>query len=97
MTEPRLQTHNNDGKIYRRPGSTFWWMWYRDRDGRVHRESTGEAEARRTLRRRVDARDDGTLPAILAGKNLTFDQWADWFLERRSKRPYRTEKTHVET
>lgn len=95
MGRPR----NNDGKIYRRAGSAFWWMWYRDRDGRVHRESTSfadETEANQILRDRLDARDDGTLPAILAGRNLTFNQWADWFLERRSKPPYRTEKTHRE-
>ncbi len=95
MGRPRI----SNGKIYRRAGSAFWWMWYRDRDGRVYRESTctaDETEASRKLRDRLDARDDGTLAAILAGKNLTFDQWADWFLERRSKPPYRTEKTHRE-
>jgi len=70
---------------------------YRDREGKLRRESTGtadEQEANRILRDRLDARDDGRLPAILAGKSLTFDQWADWFLENRSKPPNRKEKTH---
>ena len=44
----------------------------------------------------MDARDEGRLPAILAGQKLTFNQWADWFLERRSKPPFRAEKTHAE-
>ena len=87
-----------EGKIYRRAGSTFWWMRYLDRNGRVHRESTGttgEQEANRMLRDRLDGRDEGRLPAVLGGKNLTFNEWANWFLERRSKPPYRSEKTHL--
>lgn len=74
-------------------------MRYRDREGKPRRESTGtadEQEANRILQDRLDARDDGRLPAILAGKSLTFDQWADWFLENRSKPPSRKEKTHSE-
>ena len=31
---------------------------------------------------------------MLAGKNLLFNDWADWFLERRSKPPFRAAKTH---
>jgi len=90
---------NGNGNVYQRNGSVFWWMWYRDREGKLRRESTGtadEQEANRILRDRLDARDDGRLPAILAGKSLTFDQWADWFLENRSKPPNRKEKTHLE-
>jgi predicted membrane metal-binding protein len=34
--------------------------------------------------------------AVLSGKNLTFDDWADWFLENRSKPPFRAEKTHLQ-
>jgi hypothetical protein len=40
--------------------------------------------------------DDGRLSAVLAGKRLTFAEWADWFLQKRSKPPYRAEKTHRE-
>jgi hypothetical protein len=54
-----------------------------------HRE-----EAERFLRERLGARDDGTLPMLLSGRNLMFDEWADWFLEKRSKPPIRSEKTH---
>jgi len=74
-------------------------MRYRDRQGRLQKESTGEAdkqEAERVLRERLTARDEGRLPVILASKDLTFNDWTDWFLERRSKPPYRAEKTHVE-
>ena len=35
-----------------------------------------------------------TLPSILSGKNLTFSDWADWFLERRSNRPIAQRETH---
>jgi hypothetical protein len=69
-----------NGSVYKHSRSQFWWA---DR---------GMAE--RFLRDRLDARDDGELPVILAGKKLTFNEWADWFLQHRSKPPYRSEKTH---
>jgi integrase len=31
---------------------------------------------------------------LLSSRNLTFGEWADWFLEKRSKPPIRSEKTH---
>jgi len=31
---------------------------------------------------------------VLAGKQVTFNQWADWFLERRSKPPFRSAANH---
>lgn len=34
------------------------------------------------------------MTTILAGKNLTFTEWADWFLEKRSAPPLRSEMTH---
>jgi integrase len=61
------------------------------------RESAGtndRQEAERFLRDRLDARDEGRLPTALRSKRLTFNQWADWFLERRSKPPYRSEGNH---
>src|SRR2546423_14917048 len=83
------------GTVYRRPGSGFWYVRYRDREGKIRKESTGmidQQEAERFLRDRLDARDEGKLPVILASKNLTFDDFAAWFIERRSK--LRAEKTH---
>lgn len=41
-------------------------------------------------------RDNGRPSAILSSKNLTFDEWADWFLERRSKPPFRAPNTHLQ-
>ena len=87
------------GTVYPRLNTKYLWARYRNREGRIIKESTGttnQQEAERFLRDRLDARDEGRLPAILAGKSLTFDQWADWFLEHRSKPPYRAEKTHRE-
>src|SRR5215469_10899733 len=85
------------GSIFRRPTSAFWWVRYRNRDGQIVKESAATAdqqEAERFLRRRLDARDDGQLPTVLAARNLTFGEWADWFLEVRSKPPFRTPGTH---
>ncbi len=99
MNNRRGRPKSGGGSIFQRNGSAFWWMRYRDREGKLQRESTGtadEQEANRLLRDRLDARDEGRLPAILAGKKLTFNQWADWFLEKRSKPPFRSEKTHAE-
>ena len=99
MSSKGGRPRSGEGRIFQRNGSAFWWMRYRDREGKLQRESTGtidEQEASRILRDRLDARDEGRLPAILAGKELTFDQWADWFLENRSKPPFRKEKTHLE-
>jgi hypothetical protein len=64
---------------------------------RGQRESTGTTdreEAERFLRDRLDARDEGRLSTVLISKQLTFGQWADWFLERRSKPPFRSDGNH---
>ena len=90
---------NTNGAVYQRVGSACWWVRYRDSEGRIRKESTGmtdRQEAERFLRDRLDARDDGKLSVFLANKNLTFGEWADWFLEKRSRPPFRAEKTHVE-
>jgi integrase len=89
---------NSAGALYHRARSVFWWVRYRDREGVIQKESTGTTdreEAERFLRDRLDARDEGRLSPILAGKKMTFDEFADWFLERRSKPPFRAAKTHA--
>lgn len=95
MARPR----NTGGKVYPRKGSAFLWIRYPDSKGKTQRESTGTAdtdEAERFLRARLDARDEGTLSAILDSKTLTFGKWADWFLEYRSKPPFRSLNTHMQ-
>ena len=70
------------GVVYERSTSKYLWIRYRDRSGKIVKESSGTTEwedAERFLRDRLDARDEGLLPGILAGKKLTFDEWADWF------------------
>lgn len=93
----RGRPRKSGGSIFPRKDSRFLWVHYRNRDGQIVTESTGTAdreEAERFLRERLGARDDGTLPMLLSSRNLTFGEWADWFLEKRSKPPIRAEKTH---
>src|ERR1035438_437724 len=84
-----------EGTVFQREDSQFWQVSYRDQKGEIVRESTGATdrqEAERFLRDRLDARDEGRLSTVLRSKLLTFGQWADWFLERRSKPPFRSEE-----
>ena len=39
-------------------------------------------------------RDNNTLDVLRKGKQITFDEWADFFLENYSKPPIRAETTH---
>lgn len=96
-TPRRGRPRHRGGKVYAREGTSVLWVRYRDADGKILRESTGTEDpdqADRFLRDRLDARDDGSLNRLLAGKNLTLNEWADWFLKHRSKPPFRSEKTH---
>ncbi len=56
--------------------------------------TTDRQQAERFLRDRLDARDEGRLPTLLQSKQLTFNEWADWFLDRRSKPPFRSAGNH---
>ena len=87
-----------EGRVYRKPDSRFWWMEYRDREGKRQRESTNtddKEEAHRVLRERLQARDENTLPMLRRGERITLEQWAGHFLEGFSKPPIRAEKTHL--
>ncbi len=88
---------NTGGSLYQRRDSRLWWMSYRDQEGRFRQESTGEKdkdEAEKVMRKRLVARDEGSLPSASPDGAITFDEWADWFVENRSKPPFRSEKTH---
>jgi integrase len=87
----------HDGNLYKRDGSKIWWMHYRDKDGIRRRESTlveDWGDAQKCLRERLQARDNNTLPALRRGQDLTFGEWADFYLENFSKPPFRALKTH---
>ena len=87
----------HDGVVYRRQGTNFWWMRYRERDGSLRKESTFTNdwhEAQKKLRERLQARDGNFLEVVRKGENLTFGQWVDFFLENYSKPPVREFKTH---
>jgi integrase len=87
----------HDGGLYKREGTKIWWMRYRDKDGVRQRESTlteDWTEAQKCLRDRLQARDNNTLPAMRRGQDLTFGEWADFYLENFSKPPFRAPKTH---
>ena len=86
----------HDGVLYRR--GRFWWMRYWDRDGTRRLESTGTIdwqEAQTRLRERLQARDENVLAVVRRGQQLTFNEWADFFLEHYSQPPFRSMKTHV--
>jgi integrase len=85
------------GAVYQRKNSEFWQVRYKDQKGEIIRESAATAnrqQAERFLRDRLDARDDGNLATVLTSKQLTFNQWANWFLERRSTPPFRSAGNH---
>jgi integrase len=72
-------------------------MRYRDKTGCRRLESTNTTdwdEAQRQLRERLQARDNNTLDVLRKGKELAFNDWADFFLENYSKPPIRAEATH---
>ena len=86
----------HDGVLYRR--GRFWWMRYRDRDGTRRLESTETTdwqEAQTRLRERLQARDENVLAVVRRGQQLTFHEWADFFLEHYSQPPFRSSKTHA--
>lgn len=88
----------HDGALYKREGSKIWWMRYRDKGGTRRRESTltdNWEEAQKVLRERLQARDNNTLPALRRGQELSFGEWADFYLENFSKPPFRALKTHA--
>ncbi|MGB2679154.1 MAG: integrase [Candidatus Acidiferrum sp.] len=87
----------HDGVVFRRRGTNYWWMRYRERDGSLRKESTLTKdwhEAQKKLRERLQARDGNFLNIVRRGENLNFGQWADFFLENYSKPPVRELKTH---
>ena len=87
----------HDGVVYRRDGSKFWWICYRDRTGKRQRESTfaeNWQEAQKMLRARLAARDGNVLQVVRKGEGLNFGEWADFFLENYSKPPVRQPGTH---
>ena len=87
----------HDGVVYRREGSKFWWMCYRDRAGKRQRESTFTDDwqgAQKMLRARLEARDGNVLQVVRKGEGLTFGEWTEFFLEHYSKPPMRQPGTH---
>ena len=97
MNNKTGRPRNTAGSLYRRRDSRVWWMSYRDHNGRFRQESTGrkeKGEAEKVLRKRMVARDEGLLPSAAPDAGIRFNEWADWFLENRSKPPFRGEQTH---
>src|SRR5215475_14653635 len=93
MARPR----KHDGVVYRRNDSNVWWMRYREKNGSRRLESTNTTdwdEAQRQLRERLNARDNNTLEVLRRGKQVTFNEWADFFLANYSEPPIRALKTH---
>jgi integrase len=84
--------------VFRREGTKYWWIRYRDKDGNRQRESTFTEdwqEAQKKLRLRLHARDENVLEIVRKGERCTFGRWADIFLDTYSKPPVRAAKTHM--
>jgi hypothetical protein len=84
----RGRPSNNSGAVYKRKKSEIWQVRYKDQKGEMIRESAGTTdrqEAERFLRDRLDARDEGRLSILLHSKQLTFNEWADWFVKGGAK------------
>lgn len=87
----------HDGRVFKRSGSSIWWIEYRSQSGQRRRESTQTEdwdEAQRKLRERLTARDDRTLEVVRKGEQMSFQDWVAFFLENYSKPPIRAAKTH---
>jgi hypothetical protein len=56
-------------------------------------QKTGR-EAQKSLRERLQARDNNVLEIVRKGESLSFGQWVDFFLENYSRPPTRARKTH---
>ena len=70
----------HDGVLYKRDGTQFWWMRYRDKTGERCQEPTGTSdwhEAQRKLRERLQARDDNILEIVRKGEQLSFQEWVE--------------------
>ena len=97
MNNKTGRPRNTSGSLYSRRDSRVWWMSYRDHNGKFRQESTGQkekGEAEKVLRKLLVARDEGLLPSAAPDAGISFNQWADWFLENRSQPPFRSEQTH---
>jgi integrase len=91
------KSRKHDGVVYRRKDGKILWIRYRDRNGKLCRESTQTEdwqEANRKLRERLQARDGNLLEVIRKGEQLGFGEWVDSFLENYSRPPIRAHKTH---
>src|ERR1700730_10531129 len=92
-----FKSRKHDGVVYRRKDGKILWIRYRDRNGKLCRESTQTEdwqEANRKLRERLQARDGNLLEVIRKGEELGFGEWVDSFLENYSRPPIRAHKTH---
>jgi hypothetical protein len=86
----------HDGVVFRRKGTKFWLMRYRERVGKRRRESTFTEdwnEANKKLREGLQASTGNIFQVVRKGENLTFGNWADLFLEYYSKPPVREPRT----
>jgi excisionase family DNA binding protein len=88
----------HDGVVYRRTNTNIWWMRYRDKFGcrrleSIHAEDWQEAQ--RQLRERHEARDNNTLHIVRMGEQITFHEWADFFLENYSNPPQFALRPHT--
>ena len=94
MARPRKY----DGVVFKRSGSQFWWIRYRDNSGTRHEEparTTDWKEAQKKLRERLQARDDRILEIVHKGEHTTFQDWTATFLENYSQPPLRSPKTYA--
>jgi hypothetical protein len=88
----------HDGSVFRRKGTKFLWMHYRERDGTRRRESTfteDRDEANRKLRERLQGQRRQHIAGRAKGRKLYLRGVGGLVFGQSLQPPFRQPKTHA--